>query len=164
MRNSVNREQLPALNTPSMETPRRKRSKSTVDQALGELVRSLRIRSGFTRKQLGPYLNIHQNSVTRLENGASSLTVDAFIRLCEACDANPIELLQPIAPQLWGGNSQTASTLTAIIEHLVHMDSSTLDIVRNLLRHLRPETIDSRDDQSEPSAVEKSRDRVAVIE
>lgn len=164
MRNSVNREPLLVPNTTPTETPRRERTRNTVDQALGELVRSLRIRSGFTRKQLSPFLNIHQNSVTRLENGESSLTVDAFIRLCEACDANPIEVLHPIAPHLWGGNWETASALSAIIEQLVHMDSSTLDIVRNLLRHLQPETIDSREAKSAPSAAEKSRDSVAVIE
>lgn len=57
----------------------------------------LRLDAGMTREQLGARAGISNKTIGRAEQGAGA-RVDTLVKLAEALDARPSELLLPAAP------------------------------------------------------------------
>lgn len=65
--------------------------------ALGEEIRRLRDRKGWTQRELAANARIHYNSVCRYEAGAD-IPVITFMRLCAALDTHMIDVLENVLP------------------------------------------------------------------
>lgn len=62
-------------------------------KALGQNIRYYRIRCSFTQKELAQKVHRTHQYISRLESGESGMSVETFIRLCQALMCSPADLL-----------------------------------------------------------------------
>lgn len=72
----------------------------TIQWVLGENVRRLRERRGWTQDRLAEAAGLHYTYVSGIERGRRNVTIDVLARIAEALRVRPAELLRelPAAP------------------------------------------------------------------
>ena len=60
---------------------------------LGERIRIARDLKGLTLRQLAESADVAASTVSRLENGTGLITLDGFVRLCDAMGIDPARML-----------------------------------------------------------------------
>jgi transcriptional regulator with XRE-family HTH domain len=73
--------------------------------ALGEEIRRLRDRKGWTQRKLAAKAGIHYNSLCRYEGGAD-IPVVTFMRLCVALGTHMIDVVERVLPDARGRIAQ----------------------------------------------------------
>ena len=74
----------------------------SVDDALGDVLRSLRTTRGLSQEQLGFDLGSGRTYISEVERGVKSITVKWLFRLAAHLDVSPAELLQQVEAHLQG--------------------------------------------------------------
>jgi transcriptional regulator with XRE-family HTH domain len=60
-------------------------------------LRELRTKAGLTQEEVGSRAGVSREYVSMLESGKNTPTIDVFIRLCEAIDASPGDVITRLA-------------------------------------------------------------------
>jgi len=60
-------------------------------------LRELRKKAGLTQEEVGFRAGVSREYVSMLESGKNTPTIDVFIRLCDAIDTSPGELITRLA-------------------------------------------------------------------
>jgi transcriptional regulator with XRE-family HTH domain len=74
----------------------RLRSRPTVEQALGEVLRSLREERELSQERLAHDAGFHRNYVGMVERGERGPTVDALFRLAKALSMRPRDVIAKV--------------------------------------------------------------------
>lgn len=63
--------------------------------AIGLYIKELRLNTNLTQQELGENVNIHRNSISRVENG-NNITLQTLFILAEYLEVSPAEILSII--------------------------------------------------------------------
>ncbi|GEM_PF-4959914 len=109
-----------------------------LDKKIGTALLELRNDRRMFRTQLASRLGMKETGVRRHETGKTRLSVSRLIELCEVLDANPIEILYPVAPHLFGRTGEEAVQMVAMIKILSRLNEETLTSIFKVIRHFDP--------------------------
>ena len=59
---------------------------------IGEMIKSARVKKGFSQFQLGVTTGVKQPDISKIEEGKKNITIGTLLRLCNALDINDIKL------------------------------------------------------------------------
>ena len=107
-----------------------------IEKIIGASFLDLRTARKISRSDLAAIIGIKETSLRRHEFGKTKVTVSRLIQICETLSANPIEILGPVAPHLFGGTSDTADQVIAIMKILVRLDAEAATSVLGVVQHL----------------------------
>lgn len=109
--------------------------KEDLDRKIGAALLELRNDREIFRTQLASRLGMKETGVRRHETGKTKLSVSRLIELCEVLDANPIEILCPVAPHLFGRTDEGAVQMVAMIKILSRLNEEALTSIFKVIRH-----------------------------
>lgn len=69
----------------------------------GQIIRRLRLERGWTIAQLARQSEMHPNSLTNMEKGSNTPSLDTILLLAIVFDADPAEWVREIAQQFHAG-------------------------------------------------------------
>lgn len=107
-----------------------------IEKIIGASFLDLRTARKISRSDLASIIGIKETSLRRHEFGKTKITVSRLIQICETLDANPIEVLGPVAPHLFGATADTADQVIAIMKILVRLDAEAATSVLGVVQHL----------------------------
>ncbi|MCA1868472.1 helix-turn-helix transcriptional regulator [Agrobacterium genomosp. 3] len=113
-------------------------SREDLDKRIGAALLELRNDREIFRTQLASRLGMKETGVRRHETGKTKLSVSRLIELCEVLDANPIEILCPVAPHLFGRTDEGAVQMVAMIKILSRLNEEALTSIFKVIRHFEP--------------------------
>jgi len=61
---------------------------------LGDTIRKVRIKKGYSQQFLADTIGISQSKLNRIENGQTEITAKDLLNLCEVLKVNPSEMLE----------------------------------------------------------------------
>lgn len=68
--------------------------KQTLQEAFGEVVRTLRLEAGLSQEELAERCELHRTYISQLERGLKSPTLTTIVALAHALGVPPHELIQ----------------------------------------------------------------------
>lgn len=107
-----------------------------IEKIIGALFLDLRTARKISRSDLAATIGIKETSLRRHEFGKTKVTVSRLVQICETLNANPIEILGPVAPHLFGASADTADQVIAILKILVRLDTEAATSVLGVIQHL----------------------------
>ena len=66
-----------------------------LQRALGENLRTLRVRRGMSQEDFAEFLGVHRTYMGGVERGERNLTLRSVEKLAERLDVDPVSLLRP---------------------------------------------------------------------
>ncbi|MET3975834.1 helix-turn-helix domain-containing protein [Cellulosimicrobium composti] len=71
------------------------RVQGDLQRALGENLRTLRVRRGMSQEDFAEFLGVHRTYMGGVERGERNLTLRSVEKLAERLDVDPVSLLRP---------------------------------------------------------------------
>jgi len=71
------------------------RVQGDLQRALGENLRTLRVRRGMSQEDFAEFLGVHRTYMGGVERGERNLTLRSVEKLAERLDVAPVSLLRP---------------------------------------------------------------------
>lgn len=108
---------------------------SDMEGTIGAALSTLRTTRRLCRTEVAAALGIKESGLRRHELGRSKLTVSRLLQICEIMNANPIDVIGPVAPHLIGRSDETAGRIVAIVKILSTLDAPAVLSVWGVVQH-----------------------------
>jgi transcriptional regulator with XRE-family HTH domain len=127
---------------------RRGRRVQPDDSRIGARLRALRLRAGLTQVELAQRIGCTHQQLQKYETGANRLAAGRLMRLAEALDCSPAELLESEAPKRPRGTEARIARLFELVRSLPRRDVMVLLAVARLLAERGPVASDGDGDSA----------------
>ena len=107
---------------------------------IGEKIKLLREKKGFTQKEIAEHLNISQSTYARIETGESNSWASYLERLCNLLNVSPSELFNTdtfILNQKNDGDSQNGYIINQLSEKLIDQYEARIADKEAAIKELR---------------------------
>jgi transcriptional regulator with XRE-family HTH domain len=128
----------PALEKPAFRKPHNGRVllAEELEIRIADALRSHRTHRRLSVEKFARLLGIGPRAYVRYEKGQAKLTVSRLVHVCETLGAHPEDVLEQVAPHLFGKDEDHARLLRLTFNELRKLYVRGLEVIRTVLLHL----------------------------